>query len=417
MGLFDIFQNTGDPDRDAAFNRGLIAAGLQLMQAKGRNIFPALGQAGAAGMQAADQTRAQQEAARDQALRRKMVGYQLSDAERQKQMAELPGRFYRAPSEPAIDATGGMETATEAPNNASGPGGFDLAGYYKALQGMSPLMAEQFKRAVTPEPTKPVTLGRDQRLVTPAGQEIVPAMPADAEEKDAFVRMMKTAGIDPASPQGRAFLQDYLKKMATHAPAATMNNYGSPVAGVNAATGDPVFVVTDKTGGVKQLPGIRPPRSAAEEKTDQARNERERQGQQMQSVMAQARKLLETGKPTGSGVGSAIDAAGRVVGYSPPGAKTAAQLESLSGWLVANVPRMEGPQSNFDVQNYMTMAGKVGMRDVPVGERLAALEVVESLQRKYSSINASQPGSRGVGDNKPAEATSGLPPGWTVRVK
>lgn len=100
----------------------------------------------------------------------------------------------------------------------------------------------------------------------------------------------------------------------------------------------------------------------------------------------QAEELLKQG-PTASGVGSAIDTAGRAIGVTSKGAQTASQLDALSGWLVANVPRMEGPQSNFDVQNYQTMAGKIGDRTVPVAERQAALKEVKRLQEKYRSIN------------------------------
>jgi hypothetical protein len=59
---------------------------------------------------------------------------------------------------------------------------------------------------------------------------------------------------------------------------------------------------------------------------------------------------------------------------------------------------MEGPQSNFDVENYKTMAAKVGNRGVPVAERLAALEAVESIQRKYADMNraSAQPASGAV---------------------
>ena len=87
------------------------------------------------------------------------------------------------------------------------------------------------------------------------------------------------------------------------------------------------------------------------------------------------------------GVGNLVDAAARLVGQTTIGAQDAARLEALSGWLVANVPRMEGPQSNFDVQNYQTMAGKIGDRTVPISERKAALAEVEQLQRKYAEIN------------------------------
>lgn len=106
----------------------------------------------------------------------------------------------------------------------------------------------------------------------------------------------------------------------------------------------------------------------------------------MLEQIAQAEKLLKQG-PTGSGVGSVVDAAGRVVGMSSPSAQTAAQLKAVSGWLVANVPRMEGPQSNFDVQNYQTMAGMVGNENIPVSERMAALAEVRRLQEKYRQYN------------------------------
>jgi hypothetical protein len=111
-----------------------------------------------------------------------------------------------------------------------------------------------------------------------------------------------------------------------------------------------------------------------------------RKADQMIGQLDQAEKLLKE-KPTASGVGSALDTAGRAIGVTSKGAQTAAQLEALSGWLVANVPRMEGPQSNFDVQNYQTMAGKIGDRTVPVAEREAALKEVKRLQQKYKEIN------------------------------
>ena len=108
------------------------------------------------------------------------------------------------------------------------------------------------------------------------------------------------------------------------------------------------------------------------------------------NYITEARRLLKLG-PTASGLGAAIDVAGSLVGYSPPGADVAAQLDTLSGWMVAGVPRMEGPQSNFDVQNYKTMAALVGDRTKPISQRLAALDTLETLQAKYAHLN--QPGN------------------------
>lgn len=107
---------------------------------------------------------------------------------------------------------------------------------------------------------------------------------------------------------------------------------------------------------------------------------------QLLSAAEQAKELLNL-NPTGSGVGAMVDSLGRQVGYSSPSSRAASKLETLSGWMVSNVPRMEGPQSNFDVENYKTMAGKVGDRTAPVKERLEALDQLVKLQEKYKSLN------------------------------
>jgi hypothetical protein len=118
-------------------------------------------------------------------------------------------------------------------------------------------------------------------------------------------------------------------------------------------------------------------------------------GDKLLTALTQAEGILKSG-PTGSGAGAVLDAAGRAVGVSRDAAVKAGQLETLSGWLVANVPRMEGPQSNFDVQVYTTMAGKVGNRTVPVPERLAALDELRKLQTKYKSLNQNAPAAPGA---------------------
>jgi hypothetical protein len=125
----------------------------------------------------------------------------------------------------------------------------------------------------------------------------------------------------------------------------------------------------------------------------------------MLGMVSQARELLKQG-PTSSGVGAAVDAGLGLVGKSTQGADVAARLDTISGWMVNNVPRMEGPQSNFDVQNYRTMAGIVGDRSKPISQRMAALDTLETLQNKYAHLNASEApksgGATGSWDDKPA---------------
>jgi hypothetical protein len=128
---------------------------------------------------------------------------------------------------------------------------------------------------------------------------------------------------------------------------------------------------------------------------------------QMTSVAQQAMKLLDA-NPTGSGAGALADSALNFVGQPTKGGNVAQSLEAVAGWMVANVPRMEGPQSNADVLNYQTMAGRVGDRTLPAETRKAALREVIALQNKYADLN---------GGSKSQESSSGLPSGWSVKVK
>lgn len=104
----------------------------------------------------------------------------------------------------------------------------------------------------------------------------------------------------------------------------------------------------------------------------------------------QARTLLETGA-TGSLLGAGVDKVMGWAGKRDQSGLNADRLETISGWLVSNVPRMEGPQSNYDVENYKLMAGRVGDRSFPVEGRLAALTEVERIQSKYAHLNGAQP--------------------------
>lgn len=51
---------------------------------------------------------------------------------------------------------------------------------------------------------------------------------------------------------------------------------------------------------------------------------------------------------------------------------------------------MEGPQSDFDVQNYKSMAGDVGNPNIPIQTRLKILDQIEELQGKYKEIQSGE---------------------------
>ena len=132
--------------------------------------------------------------------------------------------------------------------------------------------------------------------------------------------------------------------------------------------------------------------------------EQKRQGQ-LGAGVDRAIELLNQ-NPTASGGGALIDSAANFFGSSTKGADTASKLDTLSGWLVSNVPRMEGPQSDKDVLSYKTMAAEVGDRTKPISQRLAAAQELKALQAKYADLN----GGGQTKEPKPSKVIDALPP-------
>jgi hypothetical protein len=102
-------------------------------------------------------------------------------------------------------------------------------------------------------------------------------------------------------------------------------------------------------------------------------------------------------KPTDSGIGSMRDSAMGFFGGSTKSGEAAQRLKALGGWLVANVPRMEGPQSNFDVANYQVMAADVANDKLPLERRMAAAESIKEMMQQISSGSQQGSGKRGGG--------------------
>lgn len=129
------------------------------------------------------------------------------------------------------------------------------------------------------------------------------------------------------------------------------------------------------------------PQIAAATDTAVAAAEKRRNMAGINDLIGMASNILASGKPTGSGVGTAYDYMAGVFGFSPEGASEAAQLKALGGALTSKMPRMEGPQSDRDTIMYREMAGKIGDSNIPRKERLAALKIVSDIWGKYESLN------------------------------
>jgi hypothetical protein len=107
-------------------------------------------------------------------------------------------------------------------------------------------------------------------------------------------------------------------------------------------------------------------------------------------------------KPTSSRIGTAIDTAAALIGRAPEGAAQADQLKVLGGYLVSKMPRMEGPQSDKDVEVYRQMAADVGNSSLPIERRQAALTTLRGIVSKYDKAagNSQSPSNGGWGIKK-----------------
>jgi hypothetical protein len=134
----------------------------------------------------------------------------------------------------------------------------------------------------------------------------------------------------------------------------------------------------------------------AEAKANAAATAKQADSQEMVNLLGTARELVP--KATSSGLGTARDAVLGVFGQSTDAADAASRLKTIGGMLVSKVPRMQGPQSDKDLALYREMAGRVGDSSVPVSQRLAAIDTLEELHRRYAGLApvVSPRGSSGV---------------------
>lgn len=103
-----------------------------------------------------------------------------------------------------------------------------------------------------------------------------------------------------------------------------------------------------------------------------------------------AEPLIEVA--TGSTSGAAVDKVASFFGKSLPGDQAIGQLKILQANLMTNMPRMEGPQSDRDVQLYREAAGELGDPNVPKDRKKANLTMIRALQQRYASASPASSG-------------------------
>lgn len=74
-----------------------------------------------------------------------------------------------------------------------------------------------------------------------------------------------------------------------------------------------------------------------------------------------------------------------VPGISTKASQSDAQLKAIAGQLISKMPRMEGPQSNIDVEMYRQAAGDIANANIPAETRKAAIKTIRDLNEKYAN--------------------------------
>jgi hypothetical protein len=154
------------------------------------------------------------------------------------------------------------------------------------------------------------------------------------------------------------------------------------------------------TGGAKSSPtvtGLTPGEKKAQEEA--AKNTADATAVANKKQMSASRMLdllkspyqgksIETliDESTGSGLGSLRDSLAGTVGVSTEGSKSLASLKALQGWLSSNVPRMEGPQSDRDVNLYIEMTGKLADPFTPAAVKKESYKTILEIMDRQSKI-------------------------------
>ena len=193
---------------------------------------------------------------------------------------------------------------------------------------------------------------------------------------------------DPADPQRAAAIKDLLKKKSEFAPVTPMFSM-MPFANPAGPEQPPVIRPVNARTGEAGAPVGEAPRTPGQTKEIAAAKNETEKIEMLGSQISAAETLLP--KATASGIGTARDTVTQFAGISTDRDDAATQLETIGAWMMANVPRFRGQDSNRDVALYQQMAANVGDRKKTASSRLKALQTLKSLRAKAASQEQSDP--------------------------
>lgn len=190
-----------------------------------------------------------------------------------------------------------------------------------------------------------------------------------------MVTLDATAQLEQAARQRQAQMQmlDMQGKQADIA-AKTAPNWH-----IDSASG---MMINTKSGEMKPI-GAGGAGGSVKSREDAAT--RTREAQDAIDLAEEAKKYV--GTAPGSYIGAAGNIAGKALGFDTDATKAQAKLGVLGGALVSKMPKMSGPQSDKDVALYKQMAGNLDDPTVPASAKLAAIETIQQLNRKYAGAD------------------------------
>jgi hypothetical protein len=100
-------------------------------------------------------------------------------------------------------------------------------------------------------------------------------------------------------------------------------------------------------------------------------------------LLKDASGILNTGNPSSGMLESMTTSTKQFFGKGGETSKADQRLNMIAGALTMTQPRFEGPQGVLDVKLYEKQAGDLGNPNLPIETRLAAVQQMINLQKKY----------------------------------
>jgi hypothetical protein len=209
--------SSGNPEKDAAINQGLLHAGLTLMQSRGK-LGPALGQAGLSGLQAMQQHGQNEH-------QRKMQQAQLAEIERKRVQANAEDKFRANLPSPLGQANQAASAAGPLGTVAAAQAQPPVDPYQQLLHGAAQsgaIPVGSYLSTLAPKAPEYKTVGDSLVQVGPGGVKEAYRAPDKPEKTPEALRSLEII-YGKGSPQYQAAAERLGTKMTTHAPATSVS--------------------------------------------------------------------------------------------------------------------------------------------------------------------------------------------------